>query len=73
VLKGARTLHVVAAAHALRVTLELMRPEDKLCVYYAAKYESFAKRVEAKQKSIAAAAGRECEFVFQVRRSGSNV
>jgi hypothetical protein len=35
------------------VTLELMRPEDKLCVYYAAKYESFAKRVEAKQKSIA--------------------
>jgi hypothetical protein len=36
------------ARHTLDTVLALMNPDDKLFIYYAAKYESFAKRVEVR-------------------------
>lgn len=53
------------ARHALDTCLELMSPDDNLWVFYAAKYESFAKRVEAAQLEEIEKAGRKGTFVFK--------
>lgn len=58
------TDHSDCAKHALDRTLELMAPDDKLFIFHAAKFESFAKRVEVAHQEIVTAAGRKATFVF---------
>eukprot|EP01051_Picozoa_sp_SAG22_P013371 SAG22_NODE_1489_length_4310_cov_7.945856_3_plen_176_part_00 len=53
------------ARHALDLVLSLMGADDKLYIYYAAKYESFANRVKKYHMDQLEKVDRQGEFVFQ--------
>ena len=53
------------ARHALDLVLSLMHPDDKLYIFYAAKYESFANRVKKYHEEQLEKTGRQGEFVFE--------
>ena len=53
------------AKHALDIVLSLMHPSDHLWIFYAAKFEAFAKRVQTAHESELEKGNRQGTFVFE--------